>query len=50
MLRGIYNVPKAYNEPIKDYAPGSPEKKDVKEELAKMRSKVNDIPRDHNRG
>ena len=44
MLRGIYSVPKAYNEPIKSYAPGSPEKQEVKEELAKMRSRVVDIP------
>ncbi len=44
MLRGMYSVPKAYNEPIKSYAPGSPEKQAVKKELAKMRSKVVDIP------
>lgn len=44
MSRGMYSVPKAYNEPIKSYAPGSPEKLEVKKELAKMRSKVIDIP------
>ncbi len=44
MLRGMYSVPKAYNEPIKSYAPGSREKQDVKKELKKMRSKVIDIP------
>jgi len=44
MLRGMYSVPKAYNEQIKSYAPGSREKQDVKQELKKMRSKVIDIP------
>ncbi len=44
MLRGMYSVPKAYNEPIKNYAPGSPEKQELKKELARMRAKVADIP------
>ncbi len=37
-------MPKAYNEPIKDYAPGSPERKELKAMIAEMRSKVADIP------
>ena len=44
MSRGIYTVPKAYNEAVKDYAPGSPERKELKAKLAEMRSKVIDIP------
>jgi 1-pyrroline-5-carboxylate dehydrogenase len=26
MLKGFFNIPKAVNEPVKAYAPGSPEK------------------------
>jgi len=44
MLRGMYSVPKAYNEPIKSYAPGTPEKKELKEALARMRSQEIEIP------
>ena len=44
MSRGFYTVPKAYNEPIKDYAPGSKEKIELKKMIAEMRSKVADIP------
>jgi len=44
MSRGIYHVPKAYNEPIKEYAPGSPERAELKETIRKMRSQVVDIP------
>jgi 1-pyrroline-5-carboxylate dehydrogenase len=44
MLRGMYSVPKAYNEPIKSYAPGSREKQEVKKEIKRMRSQVIDIP------
>jgi 1-pyrroline-5-carboxylate dehydrogenase len=44
MSRGLYHVPKAFNEPVKDYAPGSPERKELKAMLRKMRSEVADIP------
>ena len=44
MSRGFYTVPKAYNEPIKDYAPGSKERIELKKMIAEMRSKVADIP------
>lgn len=44
MGKGFFNVPTAVNEPVKTYAPGSPEREAVKAEYAKMfRSKV-DIP------
>lgn len=44
MGKGFFNVPTAVNEPVKTYAPGSPEREAVKLEYAKMfRSKV-DIP------
>lgn len=44
MARGIFTVPKAYNEPVKDYLPGSPEKKELKAQLALMQDQVLDIP------
>jgi 1-pyrroline-5-carboxylate dehydrogenase len=44
MLRGMYSVPKAYNEPIKSYAPGTPERKELKDELTRMKSQQVDIP------
>ena len=31
MLKGFFNVPKAVNEPVKSYAPGSPERAKVAE-------------------
>lgn len=44
MGKGFFNVPVAVNEPVKTYAPGSPEREAVKAEYAKMfRSKL-DIP------
>ena len=44
MPKGIFNVPQAINEPVKNYAPGSPERKELKKELEKMRSELIDIP------
>jgi 1-pyrroline-5-carboxylate dehydrogenase len=44
MSKAIYHVPKAYNEPVKDFKPGSPEREDVKRTLKKMRSELVDIP------
>lgn len=44
MSKGIFSVPKAYNEPIKDYLPGSPERIEVKRVYAEMKSTVVDIP------
>lgn len=44
MSRGLYHVPKAYNEPVKEYAPGSPEREELKSMISKMRSEVLDIP------
>jgi 1-pyrroline-5-carboxylate dehydrogenase len=44
MSRGIFTVPRAYNEPVKEYAPGSPERKELKARLAEMRGKVIEIP------
>lgn len=43
-MNGIFEVPVAVNAPNKMYAPGSPERKELKEALAEMRSKQVDIP------
>ena len=44
MPKGIYTVPKAVNEPIKNYAPSSIEKKELKAMLLELRAKEIDIP------
>jgi len=44
MSRGIFTVPKAYNEDVKDYKPGSPEKIELKQTLQELRNQVVDIP------
>jgi len=43
-MKGFYQVPIAKNEPIKQYAPGSPERKELQQKLADMRAEVRDIP------
>jgi len=44
MPKGFYNVPAPINEPIKSYAPGTSERKELKAKLLEMRAKVMDIP------
>ncbi len=44
MPKGIYNVPKPVNEPVKSYAPGSPERKELKEKIAELRASTVDVP------
>ncbi len=44
MSNGIYQVPAAVNEPVLNYAPGSPERETLKATIKKMRSEVMDIP------
>ncbi|GAA4830905.1 L-glutamate gamma-semialdehyde dehydrogenase [Algivirga pacifica] len=44
MPKGIFNVPKAQNEPVKNYLPGSPEREELQAMVEKMRSEVIDIP------
>ena len=34
MYKNLESVPKAYNEPVKDYLPGSPEREELKAVLA----------------
>ncbi|WP_372744984.1 L-glutamate gamma-semialdehyde dehydrogenase [Lutibacter sp.] len=44
MASGFYNVPKAVNEPVKTYAPGSAERKALIETYRKMFNQQVDIP------
>ncbi len=44
MPKGIYNVPKAINEPIKSYAPGSPEKSQVLDAYKNLWNTKLDVP------
>ncbi|MFM9008954.1 MAG: aldehyde dehydrogenase family protein, partial [Bacteroidota bacterium] len=44
MSNSIYNVPHAVNEPVLNYAPGSPERSAVQQALKHMRSEVIDVP------
>lgn len=39
-----FKIPTAKNEPVKGYAPGSAERKELQDKLAEMRSEVRDIP------
>lgn len=43
-MYGHYKVPTAINEPVKSYAPGSPERAELKKKIAEMRAEVRDIP------
>ena len=44
MPKGIYHIPKAVNEPIKNYASKSPERIELQAMLKELRSKEVDIP------
>jgi 1-pyrroline-5-carboxylate dehydrogenase len=44
MLKGFFNIPKAVNEPVKGYAPNSPEKTNVLEAYKKMWNSKIDVP------
>jgi 1-pyrroline-5-carboxylate dehydrogenase len=44
MLKGFFNVPKAVNEPVKSYAPNSPEKAKVLEAYRQMWNSKIDVP------
>lgn len=44
MSKGFFHVPKAVNEPVKSYAPNSPEKKAVLEAYKKMWNETIDVP------
>jgi len=44
MARGFFNVPKAVNEPVKEYAPGSPERAEVLATYKEMFHSNMDVP------
>ncbi len=44
MATGFFNVPTPVNEPVKSYAPGSPERKSLQAALAEARAKQIDVP------
>lgn len=44
MSYGFFKVPVAKNEPVKSYAPGSPERRELKAALTEARSRELDIP------
>lgn len=44
MLKGFFNVPKAVNEPVKSYAPGSPERAKVAETYKTMWNSQVEVP------
>ncbi|QDH78203.1 L-glutamate gamma-semialdehyde dehydrogenase [Echinicola soli] len=44
MLKGFFNVPEPKNEPVFDYAPGTPERAKLQAALQEARSKEVDVP------
>ena len=44
MSNGFYNVPIAVNEPVKNYAPGSPEREELLAEYKRMYNTTVDVP------
>ena len=44
MSTGFYNVPIPKNEPVKSYAPGSPERLELQKTIQEMRSIIVDLP------
>lgn len=43
-MNAIIHAPQPLNEPVKSYAPGSPERAELKARLAEMRSSTIEIP------
>ncbi|MES1246702.1 MAG: L-glutamate gamma-semialdehyde dehydrogenase [Actinomycetota bacterium] len=43
-VHGIFRVPEPYNEPVRSYAPGTPEREEVRLRLQEMQSKELEIP------
>jgi len=44
MLKGFFNVPEPINEPVKSYAPGNSERREIQAMLQKMQSEKIDVP------
>jgi 1-pyrroline-5-carboxylate dehydrogenase len=43
-MYGHHRIPPAINEPIKSYAPGSPERAEIQKKIAELRAEVREIP------
>ncbi len=43
-MNGYFKIPKATNEPVKNYAPNSPERKSLQAALQEARAEIRDIP------
>ncbi|WP_059025481.1 L-glutamate gamma-semialdehyde dehydrogenase [Gabonibacter massiliensis] len=44
MPKGVYRLPNITNEPIKSYAPGSPERKELKTQISEVKATTVDLP------
>ena len=44
MSKGVFRIPEPFNEPVRSYAPGSPEKIELKKALAEARASLVEIP------
>lgn len=44
MLKGFFNIPEPVNEPVKSYAPGSPERTELQAMLKEFRARQADVP------
>lgn len=44
MTKGIFNIPEVRNEPIKSYAPGSPERSELKKMISDLRAVEVELP------
>jgi 1-pyrroline-5-carboxylate dehydrogenase len=44
MLKGFAQIPVAFNEPVKNYAPGSAERIELQNKLAEMQSQIIEVP------
>ena len=44
MSNAFFRVPAAINEPVKGYAPGSPEREKLKQALSELKAATADIP------
>ena len=44
MLKGFFNVPTPHNEPVKSYAPGSPERAELQKTIQELRAQLIDVP------
>ncbi|HVH52087.1 MAG TPA: hypothetical protein VM690_08065, partial [Gaiellaceae bacterium] len=41
---GIFKAPEPYNEPVRSYAPGSPEREELRSRLVELESQQLDVP------